>query len=191
MLLNDFAFVAWGHTYEGALAVDYGSRILSLAILLAVPDLRSRLRGLFARRDPWAMLLIYAVALAAVFLVMDEVTDSFELEISRWTLYSFPDPSSPWLHALDLTVGLALVAVSEEMVFRGGFLVVLERIVPSPIAVVAISTLVFSVAHWGRGFDALVDTAVAGAVWMAVFAKRRSFWTVMPAHYLTDIFYYV
>ena len=90
------------------------------------------------------------------------------------------DPVWGWL---DLTFGLVLVGIFEELVFRGYMYTFLKRYTRSPFAIVLISSATFGLIHWSLGLHALVITSIIGALFMAAYLRTRSLPAIMLAHF--------
>lgn len=90
----------------------------------------------------------------------------------------------------DLTIGLLLVGVVEELVFRGYMHTVISRYTRNPVAIVTISAIFFGLIHWSLGLHAVLVTAVIGAFFMIVYLRSRSLPAVMLAHFLVNFIDY-
>ena len=87
---------------------------------------------------------------------------------------------------MDLTLGLALVALCEEMVFRGFLYAFLDRMGFGSGAVITLSALAFGLAHWCLGLHSVVITGLIGAVLMAAYIRTRSISPLVLAHFLVN-----
>ena len=93
---------------------------------------------------------------------------------------AIPSPAWSWL---DLTVGLLLVGLVEELVFRAWLAGALaERGLPDA-AVVTASALAFGLAHWSAGAHAVLVTGLIGAVFMGLYLWRASLPALALAHF--------
>ena len=90
------------------------------------------------------------------------------------------DPVWDWL---DLTFGLLMVGVFEELVFRGYLCTFLQRYTRSSLAIVLISAAAFGLIHWGLGLHAVLVTAIIGALFMVAYLRTRSLPAIMLAHF--------
>ena len=97
-----------------------------------------------------------------------------------------PDITSPMWNWIDLTFGLLLVGIFEELVFRGMIFTVLRRQTQSAAAIVAVSSIAFGLIHWSGGFHAIINAAVIGAVFMIFYLRTRSTPALMLAHFAID-----
>ena len=189
--LNDFLFLRTT-TGLGWLAADYGSKLLALAIVFALPALRRALAGTRPIRRP----LWRAAALALLVAAFVTVADYFfrvvaPIEVEAMVLFKYPKISSPVLYWTDITYGLALTAVSEELIFRGLFARLLARHCASETVLIAASAVFFALIHWSHGLTAMVVAFVAGAALMALYRRTDSLLPPMAAHYLINLWDFI
>jgi membrane protease YdiL (CAAX protease family) len=97
-----------------------------------------------------------------------------------------PVISSPAWHWIDLTVGLLLVGVVEELVFRGYMYTCLRTFTESSSAIVAISSVAFGLIHWSLGLHAVLVTSLIGAVFMIAYLQTRALPPLMLAHFVIN-----
>jgi membrane protease YdiL (CAAX protease family) len=90
---------------------------------------------------------------------------------------------------LDLTLGLALVAFSEEIVFRRCARHMLTTYLGDGMLVLATS-LLFGCYHWWAGLGAMVDAALVGALFMIFYQRSGALWPVVIAHDLIDLYFF-
>jgi membrane protease YdiL (CAAX protease family) len=186
-LLNDVAniFVAQPLPW---LVCDYGVRLASLACLVwAVRG------GAVAREDlalgaaAWPRVaLAGAVALGGGLLLNSAESRAAFWSLAPWQWGSIPPISLPWLRLADCFVGVALVAVSEELVFRGALPALLARLGAAPVGAWLISTVLFGLAHWSLGPGHVLQTALIGGLFGLMARYGRSLWPAIVAHYGVD-----
>jgi len=99
-------------------------------------------------------------------------------------LSSFPAINALPLFVFDLTIGLVLVALSEEIIFRGIAKLALKRYIKSDLLIVIISATVFSSIHWSMGAPSLVSSFFIGCFYMLSFMKTKSIYPALASHYL-------
>jgi membrane protease YdiL (CAAX protease family) len=102
-----------------------------------------------------------------------------------------PPPSDQGLFFFDLLVGIWLVAISEEFVFRRLVFTLLERIgfgydALGRAAIVAVSAVVFGLMHLPMGADIAVHATLFGLIVGTLFAATRRLWPCIVAHYVED-----
>ncbi len=102
-------------------------------------------------------------------------------------LGSVPRVDDPLWRWIDLTAGLFLVALSEEMVFRGYLLNFLSRYNLSAPWIVVAGAVAFGLIHWSGGLHQVMVTALAGALFMALFMRTRSLPALVLAHWIVDV----
>ena len=134
-LLNDFLFMAT-ETAPGWLTVDYGSKLLGLAIVIFVLPLRQAAAETLPSRWPVSEAAILAIGCAVFIIGADTFFRSVvPIEIESLVLFRYPALDSPVLYWTDITFGLLLTAVSEEIAFRGVFAKLMVRHLPNPVFV--------------------------------------------------------
>ena len=197
-VLNDFLFVradgvtAW-------LTVDYGSRFLALAVIFFYPPFRAAameaLRFNKYPSHPWGTFLgrfafwtgvVVVMAMAAEFAVRQPLKEL----IPGTELFVYPDLDLGAVYWLDITFGLALVALSEELAFRTVARRVICHFTDNQVWLVIVSSVVFGVIHWSNGVPNIIDSAVVGAFLMVFYLRSGSILGPMAAHYLIDLWYF-
>ena len=98
-------------------------------------------------------------------------------------LGAMPAIESPVIDWLDLTIGLALVALVEELVFRAWLAAVLERRGVPAAGIVLASAASFALIHWSGGAQVVLVTGLIGAVFMTLYLWHRSLPALALAHF--------
>ncbi|MCG6534668.1 MAG: CPBP family intramembrane metalloprotease, partial [Syntrophales bacterium LBB04] len=98
-------------------------------------------------------------------------------------LGGMPEIASPLWKWIDLTVGLLMTGICEEMVFRGYLRTFLSQYTKRASAIVLISALAFGLIHWSGGFSRVLVTSVVGAVFMLLYLRTSSLPAIMAAHF--------
>lgn len=184
--LNDLLFAALDGGY-GVYLADYATRLAVLIALLAWPAARAAVRA-----EPDAVLAIWRGAALVVLLVLAGrllwlvVGDEVEALDEATALFEFGAIDDPVLNWIDLTFGLLLVAVTEELVFRRLALRALEQFGAGALATVVLSALVFALMHWGGGVGQVLYAFVIGALYMAFYRRVRVIWPFMAAHWIEN-----
>jgi membrane protease YdiL (CAAX protease family) len=185
--LNDIGFIL-ATTAPEWLGVDYASKLAALSLILAIPVLRRLARDWGETAAPVWLLALPAIASAG--LIVAEFR-GFEDRINAlWPesiLYRFPRIESDGLRIFDLTAGLALTAVVEELVFRRLFADVVGPLFRSEWGMVAASAILFGAIHWSAGIGSVVCATLAGVVLMVLMRRSGSLWPPVVAHYLTNL----
>ena len=101
-------------------------------------------------------------------------------------LGGYPQPSG-WLYAVDTIFGIALVAYSEEIVFRRCARHVFTACAGDGYVSVFATSLLFGAYHWWAGFGNIVEAAMMGVLLMLFLRRSEALWPVVVGHYLTDI----
>jgi membrane protease YdiL (CAAX protease family) len=81
---------------------------------------------------------------------------------------------------------VAVVAVTEETIFRGYLLLRFQMLLRSPALAVLLSSVIFSLGHGYEGSAGLVTVGVMGAVFAVIYLWRRSLVAPIVMHFLQD-----
>ena len=99
------------------------------------------------------------------------------------SLGKIPEIAIPLWNRIDLTAGLMLVAIIEELVFRGFLAAFLSRYTESAAVIIGISALAFGMIHWSGGMHQVLITGIAGAVFMTLYLRTRSLPPLILSHF--------
>lgn len=168
------------------LAWDYSARCVSLiGVMLAY---RAGIIGPVGNRTG----IVVSASMFLTALLLDTV-----LRWIAWPRYAgylayfvyFHPPliRDPGLLAFDLTVGVLLVAVSEELAFRRLLFELLQRYGLGVIAVVLISAVVFGLLHLTAGLADAIGSFLVGILFGAVFQITRRISLCVALHYIADL----
>ncbi len=185
--LNDFSniFVKDEVTW---LALDYSLKLIPLTFLLCMikaGNLSFKDLGLTALSPN--RFIFWTLFITTLGLCLDEPGFSIWGKIlPSINLGSIPIGQESPYYVLDMTVGLALVAIAEEVIFRGLAFTALKEKGYSPSSVFIISGIAFGLIHWSAGPVAIVTTAITGAGLMVCMWKTRSILPTIIAHYIIN-----
>jgi uncharacterized protein len=166
---------------------DYAGRLGGLAILAAIPSART-----VAFRWDTLQMAVWKVALWITAIVL---TDHY---LGGWTrrtinsvlpatvLGAYPKPSG-WLYLVDTVFGIALVAYSEEIVFRRCARHLFQVYVGDGYILVFATSLLFGAYHWWTGIGNIIEAVIIGALLMLFLQRSKALWPVVLGHYLTDV----
>lgn len=188
-LLNDYLFIP-ARGYAAWLLIDYASRISAIGIIIYLIKTR------MARPSEFGLVTInlkqgiaWSIVLTLTGILIDQVGWRFFMKVLPATqlISAYPKITNRYVDAFDLTVGIVLVSVSEELIFRGYFYSVVKHYVKKPFVLVVLSAFVFGLIHWSMGLHAIVTTAIWGILPMVVMVRTGSVIPALIAHYLTDV----
>ena len=97
---------------------------------------------------------------------------------------------APYLILFDATIGLALVALSEELVSRRIFSNLMSRVTESKNTIVLTSSFVFAAYHFSNGYASMLIVFCFGIIFMNVYIQTRSLWVVAIPHYFYNLIFY-
>ncbi len=101
-------------------------------------------------------------------------------------LGGMPAITSPVWNWVDLTLGLLMVGICEELVFRGFMHTFIGRYTENLYILVLISSVAFGLIHWSLGLHAVIVTSIIGAIFMIAFVRTRSLPAIMLAHFIIN-----
>jgi len=101
-------------------------------------------------------------------------------------LKGMPEFGNPLWKWIDLTAGLLMVGISEELVFRGYLKTFLSRYTQNSVFIVGISAVAFGFIHWSGGFHQVIVTSAIGAVFMILYLRTHSLPAIMLAHFAVN-----
>jgi membrane protease YdiL (CAAX protease family) len=152
----------------------------------------ARQAGLLDRSRPPAGLLksvvVLLVLIVATFYAQMFIYPLLRVHLEIFVLWNPPFIPNPFLRAFDLTFGLLLVAVSEEYVFRGLLMALLERLRLNSPMVIATSAAVFALIHWTSGLADTLNAFLAGLLWGVAYWQTRCLSVCIVSHYLVDLY---
>ena len=105
--------------------------------------------------------------------------------------YNFPDYPNQILRWLDLTLGLFLVALSEEFIFRSLWNSLSSKYGLNKLFSVVSGAVLFSLIHWSTGGKVLIQSFLWGAFHLVFFFKTRDLRTCILSHYISNFILFV
>jgi len=168
------------------LLADYAGRFAAIAVIFILPAGRWCLRQRDDLRVGTLEAGLWIVGIAVLFRLVPVDGYLFSL-FPQLPLGAYPSPTG-MLYAFDITLGLALVALHEELVFRklGGQ--VFAALGWGTWRTVLVTGLIFGLYHWWRAPAGMMAAALYGVVAMICYRRTGSLWPVGFAHYLVDYF---
>jgi uncharacterized protein len=166
---------------------DYAGRIGALAVLSAIPTART-----VAFRWERLRIAVWEVVSWIVGIVLFDhyicgwIRRTINAALPATVLGGYPETHG-WVHILDVVCGLALVAFSEETVFRRCARHVFQIYLNDSYALVVVTSILFGVYHWWTGIGNIIEAALMGVLLMLFYRRSGALWPVVLAHYLTDM----
>jgi membrane protease YdiL (CAAX protease family) len=138
--------------------------------------------GLTARLEPRSLVVFLVVALIGT--VIDQNGYGLIAKLPAYSpLGGMPAITNPAWNWVDLTFRLLMVAILEELVFRGYMRIFLRRYTRNSSAMVVISSVAFGLIHWSLGLHAILITSIIGALLMIAYLITQSLPAIMLAHF--------
>ena len=186
-ILNDFLFI-YTKTAGSWLFVDYSIRIFSLlAIGFLLAGNAFDYRDIGFRPVSLNKLISWSIVLFVLAMLFDQILWGYlNVLFPKSALFKFPGIDNKALFFFDITIGLLIVALSEEIIFRGIAKLALEPYIKNDFFLCVVSALIFSSIHWSMGISSLVSSFLLGFFYMLSFVKTKSIYPAIASHYLAN-----
>ncbi len=191
--LTTLVYIAWPGDYWVFIATDYTDRLVTLAVLWPVVR---RAAGRLA--IPWHLRfsgpkdLVVAAFAVALLIVVDVVSDPGQRWLDGMTgqLTHYPVPPHLLSEVFDDTLGMALVGLSEEAIFRFYLINALMLRGLTQRTAIAVSTLLFAAIHWSYGGGSVAYAGIAGLVLALIYTATRNLLAPVLAHAALDVYFF-
>ncbi len=187
-LFNDFVFIFTG-TITQYLAADYLFRAISIVIILYLFKVKIidisflKLNKLSVKAFIlWSLCLVFIGS--AVFFILEEILLKI---VPKIYFFNYPKYDGPVGRIVDLTFGLIIVALTEELIFRGYWYSYFKEKTVNNTRIIIISSIVFGLIHWSVGIVPVFTTAVWGVFAMISVIRTDSILPSLFAHYVIDL----
>ncbi|MDA9548305.1 membrane protein [Bradyrhizobium sp. CCBAU 45321] len=174
------------HTAAGWLVWDYAGRIAALAILAVIPAARTVAYRREQRRISFLEIGVWIAGIALLDRFGQWPQHLINAALPATVIGKYPQPTG-WLNVFDLVVGLALVAASEEIIFRRLLRNASQPYVGDGVVAILITSLAFGAYHWWAGIGNILLSATIGILFMVMYRRSGALWPVMLVHYLVDL----
>jgi hypothetical protein len=186
--LNDFANM-YVKNWCWWLFIDYvGVKLFPFLVVLWLiysKKMRASEFGLTTQTIPSFLVVFLVVALVAT--IIDQNGYQIVAKLPGYSpLGGMPAITNPVWNWIDLTFGLFMVGIFEELIFRGYMHTFISRYTRSSFAIVVISDVAFGLIHWSLGLHDILITSTIGAVFMVAFLRMRSLPAIMLAHFAVN-----
>ena len=163
-----------------------GWRLAALVLLAAAPSARVAAFRTGRRQIslPEIVLWIVGICLLDRFLQLPRYL--LDAAFPTTVLGAYPH-SIGWLKSFDLTFGLALVAASEEVIFRQYLRQAFRPYLGNGIFAVLITSVLFGAYHWWAGLGNVLAATTLGIFLMLMLRRSGVLWPIVLAHYLVDL----
>ena len=181
-LFNDFLFY-FSSSYEEWLLIDYIGRLIVLILIYShYKKNQLSLSNLYLNRvaPKIAIYIVVSMTLIGYFLYT-----GLEPYIYDGGILDFPKPTNQYLFMFDISIGILLVSVSEELFFRS----ILYTWLPK--YKIFLSSFLFGLIHWGSGFNSVFLAFLIGLMFAYSVKKTNSIIPALITHYVLDFLFFV
>ena len=188
--LNDLQNIFVGD-YFPWLLLDYALRVGVLVFLYqCIRSQRLTWADLGFRERRKDVILGATVVLGVIGIIGDALIVVNFKDVSYQGIGVIPLVDDPLWWTLDRYAGLLLVAASEEVVFRGLLWTVCREAGLNRVAIVLVSAMLFSLAHWSLSPMILILAFTVGALFMVSAMASGSIIPAIVVHYLLNFVFY-
>ncbi len=182
---NDILFVLLQSFFTAFELVDIITRVATLAFLVYAVGF-STLKSYAGL--PKISTLLASLFIVALYLGVREVwTTYFSDLLSTFKYYSFPAYPSLASRIFDLSIGLILVALSEELIFRFYLVKFFKKCNFGAPAIVLLSSVIFATMHWGTGLENVLLCFFFGVIVCTYYIKTDDLMSCVIAHYAVNL----
>jgi hypothetical protein len=186
--LNDFANM-YVKNWRWWLFIDYvGVKLFPFLVVLWLiqsKKMRASEFGLTTQTIPSFLVVFLVVALVGT--TIDQNGYQIVAKLPGYSpLGGMPAITNPVWNWIDLTFGLFMVGIFEELIFRGYMHTFISRYTKNSFAIVVISAVAFGLIHWSLGLHDVLITSIIGAVFMIAYLRTRSLPAIMLAHFAVN-----
>lgn len=174
------------HQAAGWLLWDYAGRITTLTILAVVPSARAAAFETSERRISLFEIGFWIIGISLLERLSQWPRRFINATFPATVLGQYPHPTG-WLNVFDLILGLALVAASEEIIFRRCLRNVLHPYVGGGTLAVLVTSILFGAYHWWAGLGNVLLATMIGSLFMLMLRRSGALWPLILAHYLVDL----
>ena len=186
--LNDFANI-YVKNWRWWLFIDYvGVKLFPFLVVLWLirsKKMRASEFGLSTQTIPSFLVVFLVVALVGT--TIDQNGYQIVANLPGYSpLGGMPAITNPLWNWIDLTFGLLMVGIFEELIFRGYMHTFISRYTKNSFAIVVISAVAFGLIHWSLGLHDVLITSIIGAVFMIAYLRTRSLPAIALAHFAVN-----
>jgi membrane protease YdiL (CAAX protease family) len=166
---------------------DYAGRLGALTVLGAIPAARIVSFRWERIRIPLLEAIIWIIGIVLVdHYLCGWIRRTLNTALPASVLGGFPETHG-WLHIVDASFGLALVAFSEEIVFRRCARHLFQTYMNDGYVLVVMTSILFGAYHWWTGIGNIVEAILIGILLMLFYCRSGALWPAVLAHYLIDL----
>ena len=165
---------------------DYSGRLGALALLWIIPAARKVAYQRQPLRTSWWETILWIIGMVILFSTFCQwVRHAVDAAIPGTKLGSYPILYD-WFYIFDLTAGMVLVAVQEEIVFRRCSREVFGARWGQGAITIFLSSLLFAAYHWTTGLGNMAAVFFFGVYAMLFLRRTGALWPLIVAHALND-----
>lgn len=185
--LNDLLFRVFQADYPKFISVMYITEFFAIGVCM-IGIIKNHLRNTDLGFNTMSLkpLILWSIVLSLLGVSIDRTIGTVLYPpMKQWMFFHFPSYPNEYWRWFDLTFGIFLTALSEEVVFRGALLTTLRQRF-SKLGAGFISITIFAGIHWGSGLNSMINAFVWAILPTFFVLRYRSIYPVLIAHFVTD-----
>jgi membrane protease YdiL (CAAX protease family) len=165
---------------------DYSGRLCALAFLWIIPAARAMAYQQQPLRTSWWETMLWMIGMIVLFgTVCQWISHFVNAAIPGTKLGSYPILHGKF-YIFDLTFGMVLVAIQEEIIFRRCAREVFGARWGQGFITILICSLLFAAYHWTTGLGNMMGVFFFGIYAMLFLRRTGALWPLIVAHALND-----
>lgn len=195
--LNDIFYINWRGDPSAIFVVDYLCRIWYLAFAFYFfRENAFRLTSSIAPLEKRDVLIDYVLFMIVIF-----VTYKYGYKFCQFLVYAFkvskgfsfryPPAINIFHKSFDLTVGLMLVAFTEELIFRRYVYSFFAYVTKKAWFAIIAQAFLFAIGHFAAGTASVLDCFWFGLLTGAFYHYKKDLRPLIFAHFLTDFLLFI
>lgn len=189
--LNDLPMLAVRGTYW-VYVIDYVTRAAVIIAIIVVPHLRAAASDWGQVRVRWyEAAILAAVPAIAYSQLYEHVALPLNATLKLPLTFGWLKIEQPFLRLVDLSFGLILVAISEELVCRQLARAYLLPRLKSEWATALVAAVIFGLMHWGTGIGLVIVATVMSFVFWWTWRESGSLVVPIIGHYFANLAFFL
>ncbi|MBL8672917.1 MAG: CPBP family intramembrane metalloprotease [Alphaproteobacteria bacterium] len=189
--LNDLPMLAVRGTYW-VYVIDYVTRAAVIIAIVVVPHLRAASSDWGRLRVRWyEAAILTAIPVVAYTPLLEHLAIPLNNALKFPYAFGWLKIDQPFLRLVDLSFGLILVAISEELVCRQLARTYLLPLLKTEWATALVAAVVFGLMHWGTGIGIVVVATIMGLVFWWTWRESGSLVVPIIGHYFANLFFFM
>lgn len=189
LFLNDLVYLCHPLAWQW-LITDWGSKLLSGGLVLLFATTRQlaltpEARGFTVVEGP--ILALMTMIIGWISLKATPWANAWVPPAAQFAFTAYP---SPGIRVIDLSFGLLLTAVVEEVLFRKVVFLALRQAGVKIVIASVLSVVLFALCHWSLGLGSCLSALLFGLAAQVIFIRTGRLPPLVAAHWAYDFMWF-